>query len=60
MGYWEGFFLDGRDANNLLCMLWTWRNGNVGNSPGFYGDHEAALASITAQAIVMPAERDFS
>ena len=58
VGYWEGFFLDGRDANNLLCMLWTWRHANVGNSPGFHGDHEAALASIQAQAIVMPAERD--
>lgn len=58
VGYWEGFFLDGRDANNLLAMLWTWRNGNVGNTPGFNGDHEAALASIKAKAIVMPAERD--
>lgn len=58
VGYWEGFFLDGRDANNLLAMLWTWRNGNVGLTPGFNGDHQAALASIKAKAIVMPAERD--
>lgn len=58
LGFWEGFFLDGRDANNLLAMLWTWRNGNIGNTPGFNGDHEAALAAIKAKAIVMPAERD--
>ena len=58
VGFWEGFFLDGRDANNLLAMLWTWQNGNIGNTPGFGGDHEAALASITAQAIVLPAEKD--
>lgn len=58
VGFWEGFFLDGRDANNLIAMLWTWRNGNVGNTPGFGGDHEAALASITARAIVMPAQKD--
>ena len=58
VGFWEGFFLDGRDANNLLTMLWTWQNSNVGNTPGFNGNHEAALASIRAKAIVMPAERD--
>src|SRR5262249_28588012 len=23
VGFWEGFFLDDRDANNLLTMLWT-------------------------------------
>ena len=58
VGFWEGFFLDGRDANNLITMLWTWRNGDVGNTPGFNGDHQAALASIKAKAIVMPAEKD--
>ena len=58
VGFWEGFFLDGRDANNLLAMLWTWQNGDVGKTPGFDGDYERALASITAKAIVMPAEKD--
>ena len=56
--FWEGFFLDDRDANNLLCMLRTWQNGDVGSTPGFDGDTAAALASITARAIVMPAEKD--
>lgn len=58
IGFWEGFFLDGRDPNNLLTMLWTWQNGDVGLTPGFGGDTEAALASITATALVMPAHKD--
>jgi homoserine O-acetyltransferase/O-succinyltransferase len=58
VGFWEGFFLDGRDANNLLTMLWTWQNGDIGKTPGFDGDHVKALQSIKAKAIVMPAEKD--
>ncbi|QIN81897.1 alpha/beta fold hydrolase [Rubrobacter tropicus] len=58
VGFWEGFFLDGRDANNLLAMLWTWQNGDVGKTPGFDGDHVRALGAIKAKAIVMPAEKD--
>lgn len=58
VGFWEGFFLDGRDANNLLTMLWTWQNGDISKTPGFDGDYDRALASIKARAIVMPAEKD--
>ncbi len=58
VGFWEGFFLDGRDANNLLCMLDTWQQGNVGTTPGFDGDLGKALGSISARTIVMPAEKD--
>jgi len=57
VGFWEGFFLS-KDANNLLAMAWTWQNGNIGNTPGFDGDHERALASIKAKMIVMPGEKD--
>jgi homoserine O-acetyltransferase/O-succinyltransferase len=57
VSFWEGFFLK-KDANNLLTMLWTWQNGNIGNTPGFNGDFEKALRSIKAKAIVMPAEMD--
>ena len=56
--FWEGFFLDGRDANNLLTMLWTWQHGDIGRTPGFDGSLERALAAIQARAIVMPAEKD--
>jgi len=58
VGFWEDFFLDNRDANNLLAMLWTWQNGDVGKTPGFDGDTTAALASIQARTMQMPAEKD--
>ncbi len=45
VNFWEKFFL-ARDANNLLCMLSTWVNGNIGDTRGFDGDVEKALASI--------------
>ncbi|MEB3231994.1 MAG: hypothetical protein VKJ64_13365, partial [Leptolyngbyaceae bacterium] len=45
VGFWEGFFLK-KDANNLLAMLWTWQNSNIGNTPGFDGNFEKALAAI--------------
>jgi homoserine O-acetyltransferase len=57
VGFWEAFFLDGRDPNNLLTMLDTWWAGDVGATPGF-GSTEEALASIRARAICMPAEKD--
>jgi homoserine O-acetyltransferase len=57
VGFWEGFFLK-KDANNLLAMLWTWQNGNIGNTPGFDGNFEKALGAIKAKAIVMPADMD--
>ena len=50
VGFWEGFFLDRRDPNNLLSMLWTWQNGNIGLTEGFDGSVEKALASIRAKA----------
>jgi homoserine O-acetyltransferase len=57
VAFWEGFFLK-KDANNLLTMLWTWQNGNIGNTPGFNGNFEKALEAIKAKAIVMPAKMD--
>ncbi|MBW0102771.1 alpha/beta fold hydrolase, partial [Pseudonocardia sp. KRD291] len=57
VGFWEEFFLDGRDPNNLLTMLDTWWHGDVGATPGFSSTEEA-LGSIRAKAIVMPAEKD--
>lgn len=58
VGFWEGFFLNDRDANNLLTMLWTWQKADVGLTPGCDGDTERALASIKAKALVMPGEKD--
>lgn len=55
--FWEGLFLN-RDANNLLCMLWTWQNSDISNNDTFNGDFAAALGSIKAQSIIMPAKTD--
>jgi homoserine O-acetyltransferase/O-succinyltransferase len=57
VAFWEGFFLK-KDANNLLTMLWTWQNGDIGSTPGLDSNFEKALAAIKAKAIVMPAEMD--
>jgi len=56
--YWEGHFLDRRDVNDLLSMLWTWQHGDIGQTPGFDGDHVKALQSIKAKLIAMPAVKD--
>ena len=45
VNFWEQFFVP-KDPNNLLCMLSTWSRGNIGNTPGFEGSLEKALASI--------------
>jgi homoserine O-acetyltransferase len=58
VGFWEGFWLDDRDPNNLLAMLWTWEQGDVGKTPGFGGDTEAALRSIRCPLVAMPARTD--
>ncbi len=57
VAFWEGFFLR-RDANNLLAMLWTWQNGDIGATPGFDGNFEKALGAIIAKAIIMPGQTD--
>jgi homoserine O-acetyltransferase len=64
VGFWEGYWLDDRDPNNLLGMLWTWEHGDVGNTPasdftpGFGGDSAAALRSIRCPLVAMPARTD--
>ncbi len=54
---WEGNYV-GKDANNLLAMLWTWQNADIGLTRRFDGDFEIALGAIEAKAIVMPGETD--
>ena len=59
VGFWEGYWLDpDRDPNNLLAMLWTWQHGDVGRTPGFGGDTEAALRSIRCPVLAMPCRTD--
>lgn len=49
---------DRRNAVNLLTTLWPWQHGDVGATPGFGGDLDRALGSISARAIAMPPEKD--
>jgi homoserine O-acetyltransferase len=47
-----------RDPNNLISQARTWQRHNVGDTRGFNGDHERALASIKARVLYMPCETD--
>jgi homoserine O-acetyltransferase len=55
--FWEPFFLK-CDVNDMLAQIWTWKHNNIGDHPRFGGDFDAALGTITARAILMPAETD--
>ena len=46
------------DANDLLAQATTWQTHNVGDTGEFSGDLEAALRSIKARVLMMPAETD--
>ena len=46
------------DANNYILQAHTWEQHDVGNTPGFNGDIEKALRSITAPVLYMPSETD--
>ena len=48
----------GRDANNLITQARAWQRHDVGDTKGFGGDVEKALASITARVLYMPCETD--
>jgi len=47
-----------RDPNNLILHARTWQRHDVGDTPGFGGDHQKALKSITARVLYMPCETD--
>ncbi|GAO52364.1 homoserine acetyltransferase family protein [Saitoella complicata NRRL Y-17804] len=57
VGFWEAWALS-KDANNLLCMLETWKNGDISAGEPFNGDFEAALRSIKAKTLVLPGHTD--
>jgi homoserine O-acetyltransferase/O-succinyltransferase len=51
-------FIPGADANNLILQMRTWEKHDVGNTPPFHGDVEAALRSIKARVLYMPSQTD--
>ncbi len=48
----------GMDANNVLSQAETWKRHNIGDTPGFNGDVEAALRAIKARVLLMPCRSD--
>ena len=51
-------FIPGADANDLILQMRTWERHDVGTTPGFKGDTEAALRSIKVPVLYMPSETD--
>ncbi len=48
----------GMDANNVLSQAETWKRHDIGDTPSFNGDVEAALRSIKARVLLMPCRSD--
>lgn len=47
------------DANDLLCLTWTWQHGDISvYHSEDEGDLAKALARITAKCVIMPARTD--
>jgi homoserine O-acetyltransferase len=51
-------FIPGADANDLILQMRTWQKHDVGTTPPFNGDIEAALRSIKVPVLYMPSETD--
>ncbi|WP_419729781.1 alpha/beta fold hydrolase [Lichenicola sp.] len=51
-------FFAGDDANDLILQMRTWQSNDVGNTPPFKGDVEAALRSIKVPVLYMPSATD--
>ena len=56
--YRRTHFITGADANDLILQMRTWERHNVGDTKGFGGDVERALASIKVPLLYMPSETD--
>jgi homoserine O-acetyltransferase len=54
---WEQDHLDW-DANDLLCKLRTWQQGDISANPLYNGDFKAALSAIKARTIVIVCDND--
>ncbi len=57
IAYWEGMFVR-REPNDLLAMIDTWQQADVGANDAFGGDFEGALGAIAARTFVMPGRTD--
>jgi homoserine O-acetyltransferase len=55
---WEDEHVNEWDANDLLCKLRTWQQGDISNNPLYNGDFAAALAAIKAKTIIIVCDND--
>ena len=55
--FWEDDHLQ-QDANDLLCMLHTWKTADISRNPIFNGSMGAALGAIQARCLIMPGSTD--
>jgi homoserine O-acetyltransferase len=51
-------FAKGNDANNMIYQTWALESHDVGKAAPFNGDTAAALSSIKAKVLLMPADTD--
>lgn len=51
-------FIPGADANDLVLQMRSWEFHDVGKTPPFHGDVEAALRSIKVPVLYMPSDTD--
>lgn len=56
-GFWDNYFLP-MDPNNLICMGWKWRHGDVSRHTN--GDLESALKRIKAVTHVVAFSHDMA
>jgi homoserine O-acetyltransferase len=58
--FWHGIFsiYFPQDARDLYYQMRMWATFNVGDSPGFGGDAQAALRSIKGQMLLVTAKED--
>ena len=54
---WERDQLDW-DANDLLCKLWSWQQGDISRQSPYDGDFKAALTAIEARTIIIACDND--
>jgi homoserine O-acetyltransferase len=55
--FWEAYF-SVRDANNMICQMWTWIMGDISDQALYGGDFPKSLGAIKAKAIILPSETD--
>ncbi len=51
-------FFAGADANDLILQMRTWQSNDVGDTPPFAGNLQAALRSIRVPVLFMPSATD--